>query len=384
MRKKVLFFTESLYGGGVPRILQIILSHFDYSKYDVTLYSLCRNNYREEIYPKNIAYRYIFDVPERYSSRVGKLLCRIKNKILLLVYYHSSPSLFYKIFIREKTDVAIAFIEGYATRLVYGFPDSIKRIAWLHTDIENNHWSRVAYRNEEEEKSIYRNYSRVICVSEIVRAKLYNYSGYNDNIYVITNPIDRQFVIDSSLRDSYGTKLPVDGSIKVLSMGALIDVKGYGRLLSVAKHLHDDGYSFRLYILGDGNKKGDLISFVDNNNLSSCVYLLGYHENPFPFLRQADVYVCASYAEGYNTAIVEALILGKAVVSTECSGVKEQLGENNEWGICVPNSEVGLYDGIKRMLNPEVLSYYSSKAAIRGNDFTLDKSMDNIYKLIET
>lgn len=117
--------------------------------------------------------------------------------------------------------------------------------------------------------------------------------------------------------------------------------------------------------------------------MSSYIKLVGFQQNPYPYIKQADIYVCSSYAEGFNTAITEALILGKPVVSTECSGVKEQLGNNNEWGICCKNSEEGLYEGIKKMLTNNNIIHYAKQAAIRGKDFSLETSMNAIYKIIE-
>lgn len=100
-------------------------------------------------------------------------------------------------------------------------------------------------------------------------------------------------------------------------------------------------------------------------------------------MKNADIYVCSSIAEGYNTAITEALILGRPVVSTECSGVKEQLGDDNEWGICCSNSEEGLYEGLKEMLTDDNMLHYTRQACKRGTHFTLELSMNEIYKLIE-
>lgn len=384
MKKKIIFITEALYGGGVQRILQIILSHFDYDRYDVTLYTIRKDIVQDEYFPKDIHYKYIFDVPQKEDLKYHKIWYKLKNKIKLTVYYHCKPKLFYQLFIREKSDISIAFIEGYATRLVAGFPDNIKKIAWLHTDIENNHWSRVAFRNQKEEKAIYNSYiDKIVCVSKIVQEKIIAFSKNATNSVILHNPIDRQYILKSAekikILSSPQESLPV-----IISLGALIDVKGYDRLLKVVSKLKDEGIPFKLQILGKGPKEKDLNDFILLNKISSFVTLLGYHENPYPYLKQSDIYVCSSYAEGYNTAITEALILGKPVVSTECSGVKEQLGDNNEWGICVPNSEEGLYNGLKQMLNPEVMEHYKKQAAIRGKDFTLEKSMDKIYRLIES
>ena len=111
---------------------------------------------------------------------------------------------------------------------------------------------------------------------------------------------------------------------------------------------------------------------------------MGFQNNPYPYIAVSDIYVCSSYAEGYNTAITEALVLGKAVVSTECSGLKEQLRNNNKYGICTPNTDEGLYEGLKQMLNDSTLNHYTMMARERGKYFSLEASMDKIYRLIES
>ena len=136
MKKKVTIITENLYGGGVQRILQIICNHFDYERYNLTVYSVIEDTPRPPFYPSQINYKYIFSTAKQNIWK--HIWIKIKNKWKLFVYYHCTPKMFYQLFINEKTDIAIAFIEGYATRIVAGFPKDTKRIAWLHTDLEDS------------------------------------------------------------------------------------------------------------------------------------------------------------------------------------------------------------------------------------------------------
>ena len=74
MKKKIVFIAESLYGGGVERILQIVLSHFNYNRYDVTLFTVRKNVIDAKIFPAGIKYKYIFDIPKDESSILHKVL----------------------------------------------------------------------------------------------------------------------------------------------------------------------------------------------------------------------------------------------------------------------------------------------------------------------
>ena len=98
---------------------------------------------------------------------------------------------------------------------------------------------------------------------------------------------------------------------------------------------------------------------------------MGFHQNPYKYVARCDLYVCSSHREGFSTAVTEALVVGTPVVSTNCSGAKELLGDDNEYGIVVENSEEGIYQGMKQMLsNPEMLAYYKKQAKLRGSFFS--------------
>lgn len=379
IKKKILFFTENLYGGGVEKISQIILSHFDYNKYDVILYSLCKYEFDPNLFSPYIKYKYIYDKLESQDSVISKVIKLIKNKTKLLVYAYTSPQLFYRLFVNEKVDVAIAFIEGYATRIVSGAPNTIKKISWIHTDLENNHWTKISYCNDNEEIQCYKNFNYIVCISKKVKEVAENYLGIHEKCVLLYNPIDTKSILEKSTEPTNETK---SSQKQIVTLGTLIPIKGYDRLLKVISKLKSN-IDIELRIYGKGKDLQKLKHIAQNLNIEPNVKFEGFKQNPYPYLKQADIYVCSSYAEGFNTAITEALVLGKPVVSTECSGVKEQLGDNNEWGICCENSEEGLYKGLKTMLISDNIIYYAKQAAIRGKDFSLDISMNSIYNLIE-
>lgn len=371
-KRRIAIFAEKLYGGGVEKILQIVCRNFDYSRYDMTLYASRKEEMPIGTYPEHLKFQYIFDDGNGLSAK-------IKNKLKLLVYYHLSPSKYYRLFIREKYDVGIAFIEGYATRFLSGAPAGVKKIAWLHTDIENNHWTDVSYQSREEEKACYQVFDKIVCVSAVVEKRAQEILNVTNTV-VLHNPIETRKIEELS-------KISVnkdEGKVRIVSIGSLIPVKGYDRLIRVVKRLKDERDPIELFILGEGRERKGLEKFIVENNLCDTIHLMGFMDNPYPILRSADIYVCSSYAEGFNTAITEALVLGRAIVSTEISGVREQLGGTSEYGIITDNSEDGLYSGLKRMLADDNITYYQKKAKSRGKCFNLETQMQKIYSVIES
>ena len=99
-------------------------------------------------------------------------------------------------------------------------------------------------------------------------------------------------------------------------------------------------------------------------------------------MKRCDLFVCSSRSEGFSTSVIEALVLGIPVITTNCSGMIEILGEN-EFGIIVNNDEESLYKGLTNLLlNNNIIREYAEKAKQRGKSFKLDKSMKKIERLL--
>lgn len=378
MKKKVAFFVNGLYGGGAEKVLQTLLRFLDYSKFEVTLYSVVEEKLGAE-YPSNIDYKFI------YSSTEGKnVFSRIftlsRNKIELWIYDHFSPSFFYRLFVKGKYDVEVAFIEGYATRIVSGStnPDS-KKIAWVHIDLDSNHWTDICYKSKKEERSCYLKFNNVVAVSNYVRS-------VNERIFhgikgscTLYNPIDSTEII----KKSNEATLDSHQSIRIVSSGRFTPQKSFDRLLKIVKRLKEEQYNIELWLLGDGIMRKELEEFILKNGMSSYVTLLGFQANPYKYIKACDLFVCSSIAEGYSTAITEALILGLPVVSTEVSGVREQLGSNCEYGLITENEEEALYMGMKRLLDDIYLYlYYQTKAETRGKEFQISSLVASVENIL--
>lgn len=160
--KKILIMTNNLYGGGAEKVLQTMLLNLDYSKYDVTLYSMHRETLRDTYYPTNIRYRSVFDA----AGPLKNVRSKVRGKLFLIL-----PSgLFYRFIIHDKYDVEIAFIEGESTKIISGSPNKKSRkYAWVHIDLEKNPWTDFLYKGNEDERNHYLKFDRILCVSEGVK-----------------------------------------------------------------------------------------------------------------------------------------------------------------------------------------------------------------------
>lgn len=378
--KKILFFTNGLYGGGAEKVLQTLLHYIDKNKFEITLYSL-RQEQLNNLYPKDVIYRYIFSSYPEQSSFLRKILVKGKNKILLWIYYHCSPRIFYKLFIKESYDTEVAFIEGYATRIISGSPNpNSKKIAWVHINLEINHWTTIAFQNSKEEKEAYTKFNQVISVSRSVQATTEKLFKNIKNSITLYNPIDANNIIQLSSQF-----VPFNESlqrIRLISVGRYVQQKAFHRLVSITAQLITEGYDIELWLVGEGEQRTALEKQIESLNLKDKVFLTGFQNNPYPYIKNADVFVCSSLTEGYSTVVTEALILECPVVTTDCSGMKELLLDD-KCGIITENNEKALYKGIKLFLDsPNTQQQLKQNIRIFNARFDIHSLMNNIEKIL--
>lgn len=100
-------------------------------------------------------------------------------------------------------------------------------------------------------------------------------------------------------------------------------------------------------------------------------------------MAKCSLFVCSSFSEGFSTAVTEALIVGTPVCTVDVSGMKEMLGNNNEFGLITHNDEESLYSGMKMLLDePELLQHYKKQAIIRGELFKTKQTVNDVEKMI--
>lgn len=378
--KKILFFTNGLYGGGAEKVLQTLLQHIDKSKFEITLYSL-KQEKLNNLYPEDIIYHYIFSSYSEQCSFLKKFLVKCKNKILLWIYYHCSPRTFYKLFIKGSYDTEVAFIEGYATRIISGSPNlNSNKIAWVHTNLETNHWTTIAFLNKKEEEETYAKFDQVISVSQSVQVTTEKLFKDINNSITQYNPIDANNIIDLSSRF-----VPFNKSlqrIRLVSVGRYVQQKAFHRLIPITAQLITEGYDIELWLVGEGEQRILLEEQIEKLNLKDRVFLTGFQSNPYPYIKNADVFVCSSLTEGYSTVVTEALILECPVITTDCSGMKELLLDS-KCGIITENNEETLYKGIKLFLDsPNIQQQLKQNIRIFNARFDIHSLMNNIEKIL--
>jgi glycosyltransferase involved in cell wall biosynthesis len=366
--KKILLIIPNLGGGGAEKVLITLLNRLDLSKYKITLLLI----FQEGIYLK--------DVPQNVNI---KYLFHVKNPLLIKFVYklfrYISPRLIYKFFIKEQYNVEIAFLEGIATKLVSGSTNpKSQKIAWVHTDLNNNHLTRHYYKDTKNELEHYKKFNKIVCVSNDAKNGFIKLFNYNPDIEVIYNPIDSKDIVKKANEEKIYYE-----DFTVCSIGRLVEVKGMDRLLRVHAKLIQEGVYHKLNIIGSGPLELELKALCEGLDIKDTVYFQGFQTNPYKFLAASNIFVSSSLMEGFSLVVAEALILGKPVLSTKTSGPSEILA-NGKYGKLVENSEDGLYKGLKELiLNPELCNHFSEMATVRKDFFDLSLILGKIENMLK-
>lgn len=350
---KVLFLIHDLGQGGAEKVLVNLVNNMDRTKFDITVIALFGGGVNEQFLRPEIKYRSIFSRMFPGNSHIMKIF---------------SPELLHRWFIKEEYDIEISYLEGPSARIISGCKSNAKLISWIHVEQHSIKKLAFAFKSDKEAIKCYNRFDQTICVSEFVKNDFCGILNYKGNATVLYNTIESEKV--RTLGQEKEELLLDDGRIRLVAVGTLKESKGYGRLLKITQKLLSENYPVHLYILGEGSMRTDIEQSIKTNNMDDAVTLLGYQMNPYKFVKNCDLFVCASFAEGFSTAVTESLILGTPVCTVEVSGMRELLGNNNEYGIVTENDEEALYKGIKSLLdNQQLLEYYRQQARYRGNKF---------------
>ncbi len=383
MRKKVLFVIESLSGGGAEKVLTVLLKHIDKTRFDVTLCTVVETGvYMDEV-KKYVSCTSILGNPNR-KTFLGNAWYRFKYQC---VYNWLPLKWVYRLFVPQGNDVEVAFVEGFATKLMAASTNKkAKKLAWVHTDLSKNPWtlSHKVFVNKDEEGSAYLKFDQVIAVSETARLNFIKRYAFNpQKIVRIYNPLDKDDILNKS-KEVLDESMCIKNKVRFITIGRLVHQKGYDRLLQVVKRLVTDGFDFELWILGEGEQKASLNKYIKENSLEDRIKLLGFKSNPYKYLKACDCFICSSRSEGFSLVIAEAMILGLPILSTYCSGPNELLDEG-KYGLLVENSEDGLYKGIRTILteNLQNTSDLSTLSLLRSASFNLIDIMKTIEQLFQ-
>ena len=359
-KKKVLFLLEAFDKGGIEKVTLDIVNHLDPEKYDITVQTFWYGGHcQSQVAPHVKVIPFFF---RRY----------VRGIIRLIQYL--SPKMLYRLFVRGKYDVEIACSDGGAAKVISGSTNPHSRkVCWVHMDVVERGSKLKEFRNAETARPIYSKFDRIVPVSEACRFQFEKKFGTEYPLYIVRNPMP---VHEIQEKAEAFTPILSNKSLNIVCVGRLVEQKGFDRLLEVLPQMKDSvSPDFHISIIGEGIHHERLEHAILDLDLKNEVSLLGYCENPYPYIKKADAFLLSSRDEAFPLVVGESLILGTPVLATDCSGVREWL-HNGIYGMILENSAEGIFEGLKvAMENPELLKQYRSKIPEAQQEISFEKGL---------
>ena len=391
MKKKLIFITEALWIGGIEAALVNLLNQLDYTRYDVTCLILrdcqdlasritapCRLIVSDRQHPVSFSTAYphsrmynLMEEPQN-PTKLRRLIWR-----MLRLCLRAPEARRYAAYVKEQLgdvrfNTAIIYSDRVAEIAVRAVPADRFLMFYHHGAMRREYHDEYGYRRAE----------RIIAVSEALAEKLRAFRPrYGEKIIAIHNLIDIAGVREKSL-ETPSICFPKD-CFNLVSCGRLSPAKGMDLAVHACARLVQRGHTrIHWWIVGGGPEERALRELIREKGLEDYVTLLGMQSNPYPYIRQADLYVQPSRFEAFGLTILEAMVLGKPVLSTETDGGREIIHSGLTGKLCPPDSASiaaaiqGLYAA------PEELSRY--RAALEQENFDLanEEIMGKLYALL--
>ncbi|MBQ7573010.1 MAG: glycosyltransferase [Clostridia bacterium] len=305
----------------------------------------------------------------RLTGKIVKAGKLVFSKIV--GYRRFAERLSAKYYKNKRYDVAINYLEIENPKFILSNINANKYFQWIHTDVK-----KLTLGELDMFVAMYEKMDYIICVSETAYESMCElYPSLISKTHVIYNFFD----IDAIKRKAEEKNDFKTDGFTIVSIGRMVELKGYSRAIDVLKRLNAEGYGFAWYIIGDGGERTIIEEKIKAYGLENQIKLLGLKDNPYPYIKACNLFFLPSLYEGFPTVTIEAKVLNKPVLATEVSGIREQI-ENGKTGIIVENSKEGIYQGLKKLLDEPMLlkklSDNSGMQKVLDNDMKYEQFMN--------
>jgi len=395
MKKKIMLITPMLHQGGFERIC-VMTARLLEEKYEVYIAVFSMKDVAFDISGLKV-------IDLGLESRPGKAA-----KILNVFKRSSKLSR-----IQRKLGIDVSYSFGTTANIANSLSRGAKKkITACHSfeEIKSKGYMKLISRLSD----------KVLCCSKKM-ADLVENTYHFSNVQAMWNPCDVEKIRRQSLLcDAEDLSFWKTNDKVLVSMGREDDVKGFWHLLKVFRKVTEERKDVRLAIIGDGSFE-EYRKLVKDLRLEDKVLFAGLKKNPFPYLKESDLYLLTSISEGLPNALVEALAVSLPIVSVNClSGPAEILhrdfkaAENKtevfeaDYGVLTPvlspeknlqvifeeteglqkikleQAEGLLAEGILKLLNDEKLyGKYRNLAEERAKDFSAETYIKELISCME-
>ena len=362
--KKILFVIYALNNGGAERSLVNLLTEIDFTKYEVDLLLFAREGmflvqvpdsvnivqgpkvlealYTQKKEQKNIkfeVYKYLATI----VSHICEKGLQAQNAYRWIKFYSKiTPKL------EKKYDLAIAYISRDIMYYVDEKVNADKKMVFIHNDY------RAAGHPKKYDEPYFRRMDALITISDTCTEVLKEeFPDLKEKIYNLPNIISSGAIRKRASEKEVEEFSEYKG-IKIVSVGRLNIQKGFDFAIAAAALLKKKGLKFKWLILGNGELMSELSDQIKKNHVEDEIILIGSRENPYIYMKSADVVAQTSRWEGKSVVLDEAKIIGTPIVTTNYPTAKDQIINEKE-GIIVDMTPIAIAEGIERLVENKKL-----------------------------
>jgi glycosyltransferase involved in cell wall biosynthesis len=369
--KKLLFITWSVsYGYGTEKSLADIINRMDKERFDIDVLPLFKNS-NNTMLNDNI---HILEPLVDYTKENHNYEEDMEYYYFLL----SNPREFNKL-IKKQYDCIIATNHN-APSYFASYIKNTSKVVWIRGDLSELDYRNFnnktleysgAKREFNTQKEVFEAFDNIVVISNVVKRNLTNNFGITDNIWKIPNSLDVEKINNLS-------KLEVDTSKKVIftTIGRLDVNKNQILLLEAANILKNKSNNFMIYLIGDGEERTNLERYIKEHHLEEYVKILGFKDNPYPYIRKSRATILTSFSEGFSLALAESVLLDTPIISTDV-GIAQELIEKYNCGTLINYDKKELASVLYEYINKENNKHFNI-----GNEFNLQTELERTVEVI--
>ncbi len=371
--KKIIFGITSLTIGGAEKVLVDLANKLS-EKFHITIFTIYAKGEFEKNLNNNIKLKTIYNYQFKDMSKLKKQITALK---ILLFKKH-----YYKKYIKGDYDIEIAFLEGPITRLFSVKNKNTRKIAWIHNDITQVYGKNIKAKIKMSiDKKIYEKYRTLIFVSKDNRDKfMEKYKDIRDkNLQPLQKRVIYNYINPENIIEKAEEKIDFEfdnNCTNFLTVARLVPQKGIDRLIEIHQKLIKQGLEHKFYVIGDGPEKQKLENRINELNIEKTFILLGKKENPYPYMKKADIFCLLSRFEGYGMVLEEAKILGKPILITDTAA--REAVEKYKNSKIVKNTDEGIYAEMKDIIKKNIKNFTSEI----NDEYDNNKIINKLEKLL--